>query len=232
MIYAADLRRNRENRTNYRKRAAMLLGRQCFVSITVSNQNVKAQVLKPSAQGDTVVSATSSKELVKFGWKGSMKSIPSSYLTGLVLGIKTLGEGITSLILYTGKGSFTTRVAACLKGMIDAGLRIPVSEVSLPNKERLTGSHVAQYAALLKQDGDRYRSQFSFLLKNGFLPENYPNYFEEVKSRIISFGTVVANNTANNTTTTPTTTPTPTTTATNTITNTHSTGTTDVTGFT
>jgi large subunit ribosomal protein L18 len=226
MIYAADLRRNRENRTNYRKRAAMLLGRQCFVSITVSNQNVKAQVLKPSAQGDRVVSATSSKELVKFGWKGSMKSIPSCYLTGLLLGIKTLGEGVASLILYTGKGSFTTRVAAFLKGMIDAGLRVPVSEASLPNNERLTGGHVAQYAALLKQNGDRYKSQFSFLLKNGFLPENYPNYFEEVKSRIINFGTVVANNTTKNTTTTAPTT------ATNTTTDTHSTGTTDVTGFT
>lgn len=226
MIYAADLRRNRENRTNYRKRAAMLLGRQCFVSITVSNQNVKAQVLKPLAQGDKVVSATSSKELVKFGWKGSMKSIPSCYLTGLLLGIKTLGEGITSLILYTGKGSFTTRVAACLKGMIDAGLRIPVSEASLPNKERLTGSHIAQYAALLKQEGERYRSQFSFLMKNDFLPENYPNYFEDVKSRIISSGAIVANNIANNTTTTTNTT------NTNTITTTHSTGTTDETGFT
>ena len=214
MIYAADLRRNRENRTNYRKRAAMLLGRQCFVSITVSNQNVKAQVLKPSAQGDKVVSAISSKELVKFGWKGSMKSIPSCYLTGLLLGIKTLGEGITSLILYTGKGSFTTRVAACLKGMIDAGLRIPASEASLPNKERLTGSHIAQYAALLKQEGEGYRSQFSFLMKNDFLPENYPNYFEDVKSRIISSGDNIASDT------------------TTTTTNTHSTSTTDETGFT
>jgi large subunit ribosomal protein L18 len=226
MIYAADLRRNRENRTNYRKRAAMLLGKQCFVSITVSNQNVKAQVLKPFAQGDKVVSATFSKELVKFGWKGSMKGIPACYLTGLVLGIKTLGEGITSLILYTGKGSFTSRVAACLKGMIDAGLRVPVSEVSLPNNERLSGTHVAQYAALLKQDGDRYRSQFSLLLKNGFLPENYPNYFEEVKTRIINSGTVVTNGAQNNRTTTTATT------ATNTTTTTNGTGTTGVTRLT
>jgi large subunit ribosomal protein L18 len=185
MVYTAVLRRNRQNRTNYRKRVAMLIGRHSFVSITVSNQNIMAQVLKPLAGGDSVVTAVRSRELVKYGWKGSMKSIPTCYLTGLLLGIRTLEKGMNNLILYTGKGSFTSRVAACLKGLIDAGVSIPVSEVSLPEIERLNGGHISRYAEVLKKDEQKYNSHFSSLLENGFLPENYPRYFEEVKTRII-----------------------------------------------
>jgi len=185
MTYTAVLRRTRQNRTNYRKRKAILIGRHSFVSITVSNQNVMAQVLKPRAMGDLVITAVSSKELLKYGWNGSMNSIPSCYLTGLILGIRTLEKGMNNLVLYTGKKSFTTRVASCLKGIIDAGVSIPVSEVSLPKIERLNGGHIARYAEALKKDEEKYNLHFSSLLKNGFVPENYPRYFEEVKTRII-----------------------------------------------
>lgn len=184
MVYTAVLRRNRQNRTNYRKRVAMLIGRHSFVSITVSNQNIMAQVLKPSAGGDSVVTAVRSKELLMYGWKGSMKNIPTCYLTGLLLGIRTLEKGMNNLILYTGKGSFTSRVAACLKGLIDAGVRIPVSEASLPKIERINGGHIGQYAEVLKKDEGKYNSHFSSLLKNGWVPENYSYYFEEVRTKI------------------------------------------------
>jgi large subunit ribosomal protein L18 len=162
----------------------MLIGRHSFVSITVSNQNIMAQVLKPLAGGDSVVTAVRSSELLMYGWKGSMKSIPTSYLTGLLLGIRTLEKGMNNLILYTGKGSFTSRIAACLKGLIDAGVSIPVSEASLPKIERINGGHIAQYAEVLKKDEGKYNSHFSSLLKNGWVPENYSHYFEEVRTKI------------------------------------------------
>jgi len=184
MAYTAVLRRNRQNRTNYRKRVAMLIGRRSFVSIAVSNQNVMAQVLKPLAIGDSVLTAVRSRELLKYGWKGSMNSIPTCYLTGLLLGKRTMEKGINNLVLYTGKGSFTSRVAACLKGIIDAGVTIPVSEDSVPKIDRLNGGHIAQFAGLLKKDEKKYNSHFSSLLKNDWLPENYPQHFEEVRSRI------------------------------------------------
>jgi large subunit ribosomal protein L18 len=184
MAYTAVLRRNRQNRTNYRKRLAVLVGRRSFVSVTISNQNVMVQVLKPSATGDSVVTAVRSLELLKYGWKGSMNSIPACYLTGLLLGKRTLEKGMNNLVLYTGKGSFTSRVAACLKGIIDAGVNIPVSESSLPKIERINGGHIAQYAELLKKDAEKYNSHFSSLLKNEFVPERYPQYFEEVRTRI------------------------------------------------
>jgi large subunit ribosomal protein L18 len=163
----------------------MLIGRRSFVSITVSNQNVTAQVLKPRALGDIVVTSARSKELGKYGWKGPMNSMPSCYLTGLLLGVRAVEKGMNNLVLYTGKGSFTTKLASCLKGIIDAGVSIPVSEASLPKIERLNGGHIAQYAEALKKDEEKYNSHFSSLLRNGFVPENYPHYFEEVKMNII-----------------------------------------------
>ena len=184
MTYHAVLRRNRQNRTNYRKRAALLLARRSFVSITISNQNVMAQVLKPSPIGDSVVTAVQSKELIKYGWKGSMNGLPSCYLTGFLLGIKALKKATDGLILYTGNKSYTSGIAACMKGIVDAGVKIPLSESSLPSADRIRGSHIAQYAEILKQDSEKYNSQFSTILKNGCKPENYPAHFEETKSKI------------------------------------------------
>ena len=188
MVYHAVLRRNRQNRTNYRKRAALLLGRRSFVSVTISNQNVMAQVLKASLNGDRVVTSVQSRQLMKYGWKGSMNSLPACYLTGYLLGIKSLGEGVDDLILYTGKGSYTSGIAACIKGIVDAGVNIPMSDSSLPSVERIRGSHIAQYAELLKKDAEKYNVQFSNLLKNGWTPENYPDHFEEIKSKMRNTG--------------------------------------------
>src|SRR5437660_2539754 len=98
MAYTALLKRNRQNRTNYRRRVAMLIGRRSFVSIAVSNQNVMAQVIKPLAIGDSVLTAVRSRELVKYGWKGSMNSIPTCYLTGLLLGKRALEKGTNNLV--------------------------------------------------------------------------------------------------------------------------------------
>ncbi len=184
MAYHAVLRRNRQNRTNYRKRAALLLGRRSFVSVSISNQNIIAQVLKPSSKGDRVIASVQSRQLLKYGWKASMNSLPSCYLTGFLLGIKSLEQGTDNLILYTGKKSYTSRIAACMKGILDAGVKIPLSESSLPSTERIRGQHISQYAQILKKDNEKFNMRFSSLLKNGWKPENYPDHFENIKTKI------------------------------------------------
>lgn len=185
MTYHAVLRRNRLNRTNYRKRRALLLGRRFFVTVTISNQNVIAQVLKPTSMGDRVVTAVQSRQLMKYGWKCSMNCLPSCYLTGFLLGFKSLEKGTDNLILYTGNRSYTSGIAACTKGIIDTGVNIPVSESSLPSDDRIKGLHIAQYAEELKIDNEnKYNLQFSSLLKNGCKPESYPEHFEAIKAII------------------------------------------------
>lgn len=162
----------------------MLIGRQSFMTVKVSDQNVAAQVLKPTLTGDIVIASAHSRELAKQGWKGSFNNLPACYLTGLMIGKKALEKGVERAVLYIGKDHFTSRVAACLKGAVDSGVNIPVSEDALPPQERLNGQHIADYANTLKENQEEYKSRFSNLLKNGLKPEDYPAHFEEIRTKI------------------------------------------------
>jgi large subunit ribosomal protein L18 len=185
MTYIHTLKRIRQNKTNYRKRTALLTSRRPFVTVKVSDQNIGVQALKPTLAGDIVVASAHSRELFKNGWKGSLNSLPACYLTGLLLGKKAIREGMESMILYTGNDPFTSKVAACLKGIIAAGITTPVSEESLPADDRICGKHIANYANMLKEDQTKYNTRFSLLLKNGFQPEDYPTHFEDMKAKIL-----------------------------------------------
>jgi len=184
LTYVHTLKRIRSDKTNYRKRAALLIGRHSFVTVKVSDQNVATQIIKPTPTGDIVVASSHSRELAKQGWMGAMNNLPACYLTGLALGKKALAKGTKNAVLYIGKDHFTSRVAACLKGIVDSGVTMPVSEESFPPEERITGQHIADYAETLKENQEEYKSRFSAILKNGLSPENYPDHFEQVKSKI------------------------------------------------
>lgn len=186
MVYTSTLRRIRERKTNYRKREKLLIGKKDFVTVNVSDQNVSAQLIRPELLGDKVMASVHSNELLSYGWKGSRKNIPSCYLVGLLLGRKCIQKKITRAILYIGKRHFTTKIAACLKGMSEAGLEMPFSEEILPTEERIQGNHIAEYAKKIKSNDDLYKSRFSSSLGSGLEPEKYPNHFSEVKDRIVN----------------------------------------------
>ena len=182
MRYIHTIKRIRQHKTNYRKRAAILIGRHHFITIKVTNQNVLTRLLDPDIKGDKVLATAHSRELVKQGWSGSLNSLPACYLTGILLGKKCLEKNFDSGVLYTGLNPFTSRVAACLKGIVDAGVHVPASEDSFPEQDRLEGNHIADYAKLLQQDKSKYESRFSLLLKNGLKPEDYPAHVQKVKN--------------------------------------------------
>lgn len=184
MAYVHTLKRIRQHKTNYRKRSGILIGRRPFIITKISGQNISAQALKPTLTGDIVIASAHSRELIRHGWKGSMNSMPACYLTGLLLGKKSIQKGATNAVLYTGNNPFTTKVAACLKGIVDSGINIPVSKESLPGDDRVSGEHIANYANLLKDSEEKYNSRFSALLKQGLRPEDYPVHFEEIRMKI------------------------------------------------
>lgn len=184
MTYTNTLKRIRQNKTNYRKRSAILIGRRSFITTKISSQNISAQTLKPTLTGDVVIASAHSRELIHQGWKGAMNNMPACYLTGLLLGKKSIEKGATNAVLYTGNHPFTTRIAACLKGIVDSGINIPVSKESLPGEYRVSGKHIAEYADLLKDNQEKYNSRFSALIKQGLRPEDYPKHFEEIRMRI------------------------------------------------
>ena len=184
MTYVRTLKRIRKDKTNYRKRSAILIGRHLFITIKISDQNVTARVLKPTPTGDIVIASAHSRELAKHGWKGAFNNLPACYLTGMLLGKKAAEQALNTAVLYIGNNHFTSRVGACAKGIVDAGISMPVSRESLPSDERISGHHIAEYSLTLKEDPEKYNSRFSAILKNGLNPEHYPSHFEEIKSRI------------------------------------------------
>jgi large subunit ribosomal protein L18 len=184
MTYNLTLKRNRQRKTNFRKRAALLLSRSSFIVAKISDQNISSQVLKPMINGDIVICSAHSRELRKYGWKGSMNSLPACFLTGFLLGKKSVANAMNNAILYTGTDSFTSRVAACLKGIVAAGVNVPVSQENLPIDDRINGKHIAEYAKILKADEAKYNSIFSMLVKEGLNPEDYPSHFEATKHKI------------------------------------------------
>ncbi len=185
--YVPLLRRRREGVTDYRARKRAITSQRPLLVVRVSNKNVTSQFVKPTVKGDVVLSSAHSKELAKLGWRGSLKSTPACYLLGLLAGKKAAKAGVKEAVAYNGLVPFIagSRVAALLKGIVDAGVAVPVGEEAFPGEERVTGKSISEYAAkLASEDKDAYARSFAALLKSGFKPEDYPAEFEKVKAAI------------------------------------------------
>ena len=142
MAYSKILRRLREEKTNYKKRGTMLTGKRDFITVNITNQNTQVQILTPGMTGDKVIASAHSRYLLDKGWKGSRKSVPAAYLTGYLAGKKALGQGAKDAIMYTGTRRYTQRMAAALKGIVDAGVNVPADEKTFPSNERINGEHL------------------------------------------------------------------------------------------
>ena len=119
------------------------MGKRDFITINITNQNAQVQILKPGMTGDHVIASAHSRYLLGKGWKGSRKNVPAAYLTGYLAGKRALGNGAKNAILYTGTKRYTQRMAAALKGVVDAGVDVPASDDTFPPDERIDGEHLA-----------------------------------------------------------------------------------------
>ena len=160
MAYGKILRRLREKKTNYRRRSSMLRGKRDFVTVKISNENTQVQIHKPVIDGDKVIASAHSRFLLKQGWNGSRKNIPAAYLTGYMAGKKALAKGGKDAILYSGTNKYTSRMAAALKGVVDAGVQIPVDAEAFPAEERIKGEHLK-----VKNDVDKVKSSIDSEVK-------------------------------------------------------------------
>jgi len=118
------------------------MGKRDFITVNITNENTQVQVLKPGMTGDKVIASAHSRYLVDKGWKGSRKSVPAAYLTGYLAGKKAIGKGAKNAILYTGTRKYTQRMAAALKGVVDAGVQVPADSETFPPEERINGEHL------------------------------------------------------------------------------------------
>lgn len=145
-------KRRRLGKTDYNKRLKLLLSKKPRLVVRKSLKYIRAQIVEFDMTGDKTIAAASSEELKKLGWKFSGDSLPAAYLTGLLIGKKAVKKGVKEAILDSGLYSSTSgnRIYAVVKGAIDAGLKIPVSEEILPKEERIKGLHISNYLEKFK----------------------------------------------------------------------------------
>jgi len=185
--YNVPYRRRREGKTDYRRRKKLILSGLPRLVARKTNKHIIAQMVEASVEGDKVVASAHSSELrKKYGWLGSLKSLPAAYLTGLICGYRALEKGVKKAVLDIGlqAPSKGARVFAVLKGCLDAGVEIPHGEEILPDEDRIKGQHISEYAKILSSDPDTYRRRFSEYLSRGFSPETIVEHFSTVKEKI------------------------------------------------
>jgi large subunit ribosomal protein L18 len=187
--YRVPFRRRREGKTNYRSRRALVLSGVPRLVVRLTTSHAIVQVIEAEAVGDKVLVSAHSRELAKtYGWVGNCGNIPSAYLTGLLCGFKAAANGVDKAFLDIGLHipSKGTRIFAALKGAVDAGVEVPHSDDIVPDEDRLSGKHIADYASQLAEEPDVYKQRFSAYLTSGLRPEKVPERFSAVKDKIIS----------------------------------------------
>ncbi len=149
----------RENKTNYDKRLNMLKSGSLRVVFRKSNRYVQAQLIESVESRDKVIVNISSKELLEYGWpkesSNSLKSIPASYFTGLVIAHK-IDEKTKSQGLIVDFGMYRnvhkSKLYAFIKGLQDGGIKITTKKEIFPDEERLKGVHLKNDAISKKFD--------------------------------------------------------------------------------
>ena len=146
------------------------------------------QVVEFAPAGDKVLVSAHSRELRKLGWKGPLNNLPAAYLCGLLLGKKAKAKKVTDAIIDLGLNVSVKGAAlyAAIKGLVDAGLKVPHSKEVLPPENRIKGEHIAAWATKLKAHPDQYQKMFNQYLKAGLQPEQLPAHLEEIKKKVIA----------------------------------------------
>jgi len=156
-------RRRKEHKTDYLKRIKLLKSGSPRVVFKKTNKYLIAQYVKSKEAQDKVEIGINSKTLIKYGWpkefEGSLKSLPASYLTGLLIGKKILEKKLEKPVIDFGmiRVLHKNRAFAFLKGLKDSGIEMECKEEFFPNEDRIKGKH-------LKKD--------------------FSKMFEEIKSKI------------------------------------------------
>lgn len=145
--YKVEYRRKRKRKTDYKRRLNLLKSGKPRLVIRKSNRYLLAQLIKYHPNGDKILCSANSQELKNFQWSFSLKNIPAGYLTGFLFGLrakkKKIEEGILDLGLQ--RPITGSRVYSVLKGVIDAGVRIPHSPEIFPSEGRIKGEHISQH---------------------------------------------------------------------------------------
>ena len=143
--YRVHFRRRREGRTDYRVRLRLLASGRSRAVVRCSGRRVRVAVVDFDPTGDRVVAMADSTELGRIAFPpASLGSTPAAYLTGFLAGLRAKARGAEGAVLDAGLHHPTPggKLAAALKGLLDAGLQIPHGDEQFPSADRLAGAHL------------------------------------------------------------------------------------------
>jgi large subunit ribosomal protein L18 len=148
MGFSAQYRRRRQGKTNYHKRLKLLQSGETRFVVRRSNTGIVCQFIAYEAAGDKILASATAKDVKAAGLtQTSAKSLPASYLTGYIAGVKAKKAGVSGAIVDIGMQTATkgNRLFAAVKGALDAGITMPVGADMLPTQERIEGKHIADH---------------------------------------------------------------------------------------
>ena len=182
--YRLSFRRRREGKTNYHRRLKLIISRRKRLVIRCSNKHTTVQVVDALIQGDKILSQSHSSQLEKhFAWVQNTGNMPSAYLTGYLCGLRAKKTKIQDVILDIGIVVHNERIKSAFRGFLDAGMEVPHDEKWFPKslEGRVNGTHIEEYAKLLKKKPSLYKKKFSKVLAKKGDPLKIVSDFEKAK---------------------------------------------------
>jgi len=141
-------KRRKTGKTDYLKRIKLLKSKSSRIVCRRTNKYIIAQYVTSKQAQDKIEFGVNSKKLLSYGWpeefKGSLKSITASYLTGFLMGKKISEKKLETPIVDFGmmRTLHKGKLYAFLKGLIDAGIKISCKEETFPEEERIKGKNM------------------------------------------------------------------------------------------
>jgi len=141
-------RRRRERKTDYSKRIKLLKSRSPRIIFRKTNKYILAQYIVSKESQDKIEMGISSKKLMEYGWpeefRGSLKSIPASYLLGLLMGRNIIKKKLKTPIVDFGmlRTIHKNRIYAFLKGLIDSDIKIKCKEEFFSPEDKIKGKNL------------------------------------------------------------------------------------------
>ena len=148
--YRVKLRRQRKNKTNYRKRLSLLRSGKTRLVVRKTLKNTIVQFVNYDASGDRILASAVSSELKKqYGWSFSTATTPAAYLTGLLAGTRAKKQGINECVLDVGFHVPITgsKLFCVVKGITEAGVNCPHDPAKVPSNKRTIGEHLGKEIA-------------------------------------------------------------------------------------
>lgn len=132
-------------KTDYNLRLRLLKSNLTRIVVRRSNKNTLIQFVDYGQDGDKILTSAKSVDLKKLGFSLNTGNISAAYLTGYLAGKKVLknklaGDCIVDLGLQN--PLYGTRLFAAVKGIMDSGVNVRVSDVVFPAEERINGAHL------------------------------------------------------------------------------------------